>query len=306
MKKLSVAVVGGVNVDIAGTPDTKLLSGDSNPGRVTVTLGGVGRNIAENLSRLGHRVQLITALGGDAHAARVQESCESLGIGLDYALVDAAGRTSTYLCLNDAGGEIVAAIADMEICDRLTPAFLQTRLEVLNAADLVVLDANLPEESLTFLASAVTAPLVADPVSVKKAVKLKKALPHLSLIKPNRPEATCLTGVEIHTDWDLPKAADAFFALGMSNVFISLGSRGVYYHDGHSSGIVPCCPGLVANTSGCGDAFLAASAAAWAQGSTLEQAARYGQAAAALCARSMGAVSPDMSQSALDAILKGA
>ena len=112
--------------------------------------------------------------------------------------------------------------------------------------------------------------------------------------------------MEIHTDWDLPKAADAFFALGMSNVFISLGSRGVYYHDGHSSGIVPCCPGPVANTSGCGDAFLAASAAAWAQGSTLEQAARYGQAAAALCARSMGAVSPDMSQSALDAILKGA
>ena len=81
MKKLSVAVVGGVNVDIAGTRDTKLLSGDSNPGRVTVTLGGVGRNIAENLSRLGNRVQLITALGGDAHAARVQESCESLGIG---------------------------------------------------------------------------------------------------------------------------------------------------------------------------------------------------------------------------------
>lgn len=305
MEPMKIVVAGAVNVDIAGTPDTKLLTCDSNPGRVILTLGGVGRNMAENLSRLGQQVELLTVLGEDAHAQHVKESCARLGIGLDHSLTMPGGRTSTYLCLNDEQGEIVAAIADMDICLQLTPDFWRTRLDVLNAASLVLLDANLPEESLTFLARNVTAPMAADPVSVKKAGRLKNALPYLSLLKPNRAEASCLTGVDIHSHEDLPRAAEAFFQLGMRNVFISLGEEGVYYHDGSDSGIVPCFAGPIVNTSGCGDTFLAVSALAWVQGKSLREAARWGQAGAALCARYGGAVTPDMSTAALSAILKG-
>ena len=305
MKQSYIAVVGGVNVDIAGTPDTRLLPGDSNPGRVTVTLGGVGRNIAENIRRLGRPVELVTALGGDSHALQVRQSCRELGIGLSHSLVTPDGRTSTYLCMNDVDGDMVAAIADMAICDRLTPAFLESQLDMLNGAGLVVLDANLTEESLVYLAKHVTAPLAADPVSVKKAVKLQSALPCLSLLKPNRPEASCLTGVPIGSHADLPLAAEAFFRLGLKNVFISLGSEGVYFHDGRESGIVPCFHAPIVNTSGCGDAFLAASAIAWADGCSLREAARRGQAAAAVCAGFAGAVNPNMSAAALDNLLKG-
>ena len=201
--------------------------------------------------------------------------------------------------------DMVAAIADMAICDRLTPAFLESQLDMLNGAGLVVLDANLTEESLVYLAKHVTAPLAADPVSVKKAVKLQSALPCLSLLKPNRPEASCLTGVPIGSHADLPLAAEAFFRLGLKNVFISLGSEGVYFHDGRESGIVPGCHAPIVNTSGCGDAFLAASAIAWADGCSLREAARRGQAAAAVCAGFAGAVNPNMSAAALDNLLKG-
>ncbi len=301
-----MAVVGAVNVDIGGTPDSTLVPADSNPGRVTVTLGGVGRNIAENLCRMGNHVLMVTALGEDAHAQQIQQSCRELGIDLSHSLTVPNARTSTYLCLNDADGEIVGAVSDMAIYDALTPAYLSTQLDVLNHATLVVVDANLPCESLTFLAENLKPPLFADPVSVKKAGRLCPILSRLTAMKPNRPEASLLTGVDISTDDDLPRAAKAFFALGLKNVFISLGSRGVYYDDDHERGILPCFSSPVINTTGCGDAFLAAAACAWQEGHSLRKMALHGLAASSICARTDSAVSPLISPDTITSIVQNA
>ena len=301
-----VAVVGAVNVDIGGTPDSTLVPADSNPGRVTVTLGGVGRNIAENLCRLGKRVLMVTAVGEDAHAQQIQQSCRELGIDLSHSLTVPNARTSTYLCLNDADGEIVGAVSDMAIYDALTPAYLSTQLEALNRAALVVVDANLPPESLSYLAANLKPPLFADPVSVKKAGRLRPILGRLTAMKPNRPEASLLTGVEIRGDGDLPRAAEAFFALGLQNVFISLGAQGVYYDDGHERGILPCFASPVINTTGCGDAFLAAAACAWQEGRSLREMALSGLAASAICARADSAVSPLITPDAIAGIIQNA
>lgn len=298
-----IAVVGAVNVDISGTPDTEYRPGDSNPGHVRLSLGGVGRNIAENLCRLGWRVCMITALGEDTNAQQVRQGCREVGIDLSHSLNVAQGRTSTYLCLNDEQGEIVGAVSDMAIYEALTPAFLQTRLEVLNHAALVVADSNLSEEALTFLGQHVTVPLVADPVSVKKAGRLRGALHAMTAIKPNRPEAALLSGVEIRTGDDLPLAAAALHQKGVQNVFISLGGEGVYYDDGSDRGVLPVLSGPIRNTNGCGDAFLAAAADGYLQGLSIREIAAHGLAASALCARSENAVSPDMSQENLQSIL---
>jgi pseudouridine kinase len=90
-----ICVIGAVNVDISGTPDADYVAGDSNPGHVRITLGGVGRNIAENLSRLGHRIMMITVLGEDANAQLVRQGCRDVGIDLSCSLTVEAGRTST-------------------------------------------------------------------------------------------------------------------------------------------------------------------------------------------------------------------
>ena len=116
-----VYVIGGVNMDISGTPAETLRPGDSNPGRVSLSPGGVGRNIAENLSRLGRRVSLITILGNDPYADVIREHCRNVGIDLSMSFTDPLGRTSTYLCLNEQNGDLHAAIADMAICEQLTP-----------------------------------------------------------------------------------------------------------------------------------------------------------------------------------------
>lgn len=299
----SIVVVGAVNVDISGTPDTEYRAGDSNPGHVRLSLGGVGRNIAENLCRLGWQVQMITALGEDANAQQVRQGCREQGIDLSHSLLVPHGRTSTYLCLNDEKGEMVGAVSDMAIYDALTPAFLQTKLEIINRASLVVVDGNLSTEALDFLGSNVTVPLFADPVSVKKAHHLTGALRVMTAIKPNRPEAALLSGVEISAESDLPLAAKALHQKGVENVFISLGGKGVYYDNGEESGILPIFAGEIINTNGCGDAFLAAAADGYLRGLTIGEIAKRGLAASALCARSESAVSPHMNQENLQSIL---
>ncbi|MBQ8537007.1 MAG: carbohydrate kinase family protein [Clostridia bacterium] len=301
----TILVIGGVNVDISGTSFTPIVSGDSNPGYVTVTMGGVGRNIAENLCRLGASVKMITALGEDANAQQMRANCRQVGIDLSHSLTVAGGRTSTYLCLNDSDGEIAVAVSDMSIYDELTPEFLQTKLDVINEAALVILDGNLSKEAIDFLAENCTAPMAADPVSSKKAEKMKDAQGRFVFMKPNRMEASLLTGLNVTADMtDLVQAASAFFMKGMRYVIVSLGRHGVYYNDGDKTGILPNMTDHVVNTTGCGDAFMAAAALGFVQGKSLYEMARMGLAASAVCSRSNSAVNPEISYSEIMKVLE--
>ena len=295
-----IAVVGGINMDITGTADARLILGDSNPGHVSLSLGGVGRNIAENLIRLGQSVRMITALGDDDAATRIRSSCDALGLDLSASGVFPGRRSNTYLCINDVNGDVLTAIADMDLCDEITPAFLEQRLPVMNGASLVILDANLPAPALAFLAGACTAPLMADAVSIQKAPRLSSCLYRLKAIKPNRPEAECLTNVPIRGTQGLEEAGLTLLREGVENVFITLGSHGVFYMNAERNGIQPCLAGPVVNTNGCGDAFFAAAALALQSGHSIDKAALLGQACAAVCAEADSAVNPGMNLHALE------
>ena len=294
-----VYVIGGVNMDISGTPDAELRTGDSNPGRVTLSPGGVGRNIAENLCRLGRRVSLITVLGNDAYAEEIRAQCLNIGIDLSCSVTDPLGRTSTYLCLNEQGGDLHAAISDMKICDQMTPAMLEPLLPKLNEGSMVIADANVPEETLAWIAEHVTVPVAADPVSAAKASRLRPLLRRLAFLKPNRQEAEILSGLPEGVV-SLTGLADALHAQGVARVFISLGAEGVWADDGKEGEMIPAVPGMIVNTSGCGDAFVAAAADAFLRGSGIAECARRGLAAAAVCAESGETVSPSMSPEAID------
>lgn len=296
-----VCVIGAVNMDLSGTPASALRTGDSNPGRITLSPGGVGRNIAENLRLLGRKVSLITIMGKDPYADAIREHCLNAGIDLQYSFTDPLGHTSAYLCINEQNGDLHAAVSDMAVCDGLTPARLDPLLPVLNHSSMVIADANLPEKTLAWIAEHVTVPIAADPVSVSKAGRLKPLLSRLTLLKPNVPEAELLTGMTIQGDLNLSRAADALHRLGVRRVYISLGGRGVWADDIKEGGtILPCSPGTVVNTTGCGDAFVAAAADAYLNGLGTMEAARRALAASAICAEDSAAVSSKLSQEAID------
>ena len=191
------AVVGGVNVDIGGQSYAPLVARDSTPGRVRISLGGVGRNIAHNMSLLGVDVRLLTAFGDDLHAQRVAASCGELGIDISHALQVPGGTTSTYLFLNDVDGDMALGLSDMDICERITPAYLASNLSLLNNAQVIVADTNIPAESLQYLVTHCTPPVFVDPVSTAKARKVQPVLGRVHTLKPNRIEAELLSGVQI-------------------------------------------------------------------------------------------------------------
>ena len=295
-----VTVVGGMNMDIGGRPYKKLVAKDSNPGAVRMSPGGVGRNIAHNMSLLGLDVRLLTAFGDDVYAQKLAAVCGELGIDISQSPVIPGGHTSTYLFVNDESGDMQLAVSDMDIYDHLTPQVLQSRRQLLDGSQVVVLDTNLPAETVAWVAKNCRAPIFADPVSSAKAEKLRPVLGRLHTLKPNRIEAELLSGVAISDDASLRRAADALLETGLHRVFISLGADGVFAADRSGQVLhLPAPEGNIVSTTGCGDSFMAALAWAYLQGSDLERSARAGLAASTITMASADTITPAMSEEAL-------
>ena len=283
IKQYSAVVIGGANMDSCGSPAGKLIAEDSNPGAVSVRPGGVGRNIAHNLCLLGLDVSLITALGGDIFSAGLLESCRALGMDMRMARSLPERRSSTYLYVTDESGDMHVGISDMDIVESVSPEWLSQHIARINRADAVVIDANLPEASIAYLAANCTAPMIADPVSTVKALRLKSILPRLRAIKPNALEAAALTGEQ-----EPERAAKALLRAGVKQVYVSLGPDGILAAQGESLIRLPCENRPVVNTTGAGDA--ATAAIVWAGVHGLDLAST---AAAALRAGAITAACPD-------------
>lgn len=297
-------VVGGVNVDIGGRAAAKLVDADSNPGTVTVSLGGVGRNIAHNLSLMGVDVKMLTAYGDDLYGQRIASSCGELGIDIGHALRVSGAATSTYLYIADEAGEMALALSDMEVCKKITPAYLAANLSMLQNAQVVVADANIPAESLAWLAENCRAPLFCDPVSTAKATKLLPILHRIHTLKPNLLEAELLSGVKVQTEADVEKAARVLLEKGVRRVFISMGAKGIYAATAEEQMWLSNLPGNMVNTTGCGDALMAALVWAYLEDADLKHTALAGLAAGAVAMESAETINPAMSAVALKERMK--
>ena len=304
-KNLPYAVVcGGVNIDIGARSFAPLRAKDSNPGKVELSLGGVGRNIAHNMRLLGVPTYLLTAVGGDSRASQVEQSCCDLGIDLSHALHVPDGRTSTYVFVGDSDGDMAIAVSDMEICKKLTPDYFASQLDLLNGAAAVVVDANLPRESIAYLTEHCTVPVFIDPVSTVKAEKLHGLLGRVHTLTPNRIEAELLSGVKITDDASLHKAAETLLAQGLQRVFISLGGDGVLAAQKDEMQLVPICKAEMRNATGAGDAMMAALVWSFLSGQSLTESAASGTAAAAIAVESEETINPNMSAEAVKDRLK--
>ena len=289
-----VVVIGGVNMDIGGRSHAPLVERDSNPGTVQMSLGGAGRNIAHNMTLLGTDVHLITAIGDDMAARKITDSCSELGIDISHALQVPGASTSMYLSIAGPDGGIEFGINDMEIYERITPAFLASRLPLLNNAQLIIMDTNLPEQTIAWITENCRVPIFADPVSTTKAYRLREVLGKIHTLKPNRMEAETLSGIPLTSRNNMERAADVLLATGLKRIFISLGADGVFAADHRERCLLPCMPGQSVSSIGCGDAFTAAVAWAYLEGNSLENTARAGLAAASITLESSETINPSL------------
>lgn len=305
MDKKKIVVIGAVNIDICGTSDEQLILYDSNPGVAEYSFGGVGRNIAENLTRLGAEVHMITVLADDLFTADLLKYSEGVGINFAHSMHVKGERCSKYLSINNNNGDMILAVSDMKIYDLLTAEFIAEQMDFINTCDLAVVDTNVPAEVIEYICEHAKIPIAADPVSINKADKLRRCLGGLTIIKPNLYETEELTGIKIEDDASLNEAADFFHKRGIKYVFISMAEEGVYYSDGDTSGTIPICTAYkVVNVSGCGDAFLSAVVSSFLKDKTAEEMARYGECAAAICAKSDKTVCEDFTDEHISSLLE--
>ncbi len=294
-----VVVVGGANVDIWGRSWAPLVPSDSNPGLVSMSIGGVGRNIAHNLSLLGADVRMLTACGDDFYGQGLCAASTAAGIDMSHALKLRDEHTSTYLYVTGPDGEMALAVSDMTICERITPEYLAKNVNLLQNARAVVCDTNIPAGSLEFLAEHCTTPLFCDPVSTVKAGKLRPILGRIHTLKPNRMEAELLSGISIYHKGDVEQAADKLLSMGVRRVFISLGRDGMYAATHNRSCWMDKLPCRMVNTTGCGDSAMAALVWAYLEGLSLEESARAALAAGSITIESPETISPAMGAEAL-------
>ena len=257
-----VTVIGGVNIDIEAKSFEKLIYKDSNPGKVSFSLGGVGFNIARNLGLMGTRVVMLTALGDDHNLSRIKKEAKRFNIDLGHAVTLSGASNQTYLYICGPDGDMELAVSDMELLHSVDCDYIKAHLDVVNASSAVVVDANLDPETLEFIAEHCTVPIFADPVSITKAVRMKNILGKLYAFKPNLIEGEFLSELiagnsdkginacascsdkyisdcpDINTDETIRKSpsssqdrlykvAASLNDIGIKHLFLSLGKHGV-------------------------------------------------------------------------------
>lgn len=292
-----ITIVGGINIDIEGCPYKPLVPEDSNPGKIRLAYGGVGRNIAENAVRAGGNVAMISVVGDDHMGQGAVQQLAQLGADVSGIQTLEGENSSMYLSVLNHEHDMQMAISDMDILHRLTTDHLKAQEELLLNSKVVALDANLDQELLEDAVEMLEGvKLFFDPVSANKAVKAKNCIGKFYAIKPNRIEAEELSGIHIASEEDLSRAAAWFRAQGVEQVYITLNKEGVYYCDGEKEGIIR--PGAVnlVSATGAGDSFSAMILLGIAEGLDIDITARMGMAASSIAMESHSAVNKEISK----------
>jgi len=297
-----VICIGGAAVDRKYRALSSLRMATSNPVASERSFGGVARNVAENLARLGAQVSLVSILGNDDNGRLMLEQLEPAGIDTRYMVVSQTSATAEYVAVLQPDGDLAIGLADMAIFDEFVPALLQ-RAEREREADWIFADCNLPAQTLHHLLDRSRREglmLAIDAVSAPKAMRLARDLRGIGLLFLNLDEARALLE---EPEASPEAAAAALLARGAARIVLTLGSEGLVAAD--SAGIRRIRPvdADIVDATGAGDALIAATLVGLLKGLDLHDAARLGTAAAALTVDSSASVRPDLSLALLETTL---
>ncbi|MEE6726276.1 PfkB family carbohydrate kinase [Pediococcus acidilactici] len=296
-----VVVIGGMNIDTYGIAKQQFEVKTSNPGHVIHAMGGLGRNIAVNLTKLGVTNYFITVYGDDFWGNEFKADAANHEMDITYAKQFSNTATSNYIYLNQPNGERFIGLDDMEINKHITPEFLKARTEVIMAAKYLIIDTNFPEESIVWLAEHFRGPILAKAVSLAKTERLKKVLSKLDTLVINGIEMPILTGVEPIDQKTATKAAQNLIKKGVKNVFTYVDNVGTLYANKVQRKFIDTKNMVSVNTNGDGAAAAAAIVFARTNGNNFNETGQIATAATFITAKSEKAVSEDMS---VDLLLK--
>ena len=301
-----VVVVGAACLDVKGRIGGDIVAGTSNPGDVRVSVGGCARNVAENLARLGTPTTLLSVVCQDDFGRTIVRQTERAGVDTDHVLLSCEQRSAAYMALLSAPGDLLVGVDDTAATAALTPEYIDDHADLLGAARMVVMDANVPletAEALLAICADAAVPVALDPVAYTPALRYRPLAGSFYLMTPNRVEAQALTGLPVADAAQGALAAKHLIAIGVEIAIITLGDLGLVYATAEASGYVPAIRVEAVDPTGAGDALTATVVYALLNDIPVDEAVRLGVSAAALTIGSADTVRQDLSLESLYAQL---
>ncbi len=296
-KNHQITVIGAVNIDLIGYPDHKLIYKDDNIGSLETILGGVGRNIAENLSKLDFNVEFLSVFADDYFGKKIIQSCNELNISTTHSLIKKEATTSTFMAIMDNENDMALGISAMHIYDEIPPSFIMDKLDCIKQSPYCVLETNMPQSILELVVkNAPNTKFALDAVSGTKALKAKNILANLTILKCNLIEAELLSGISIATKEDYDKLVHHFLNIGVQKVFITLGKEGLIYGNHQEVFRLKSKEVKPVNTTGGGDSFMAGLLLAAYQNFDIHKMAKIATACATLTIQHKNTVHPNINK----------
>jgi len=278
--KKTICVIGGANIDLCGSSLEPLRNYDSNPGTISVSFGGVGRNIAQILALLDQKVRFVSCFSSDPYGVEMKQDCEALGMDCSDSLVIEDLPSSMYIAILDENRDMKIAMSDMRILRRMSTDVLSSSLSRLSGDDMIIIDANLDMECLKLILEEAPCPVAADPVSVSKAERFKDDIGKISVFKPNQFEAASMNGIVINTEEEAKESLLWFYHQGVKETIISLADRGILLGFEGKAYWLKHRTIEMENATGGGDSFLGAYVSQRLEGQDVLSAAGFAASAA--------------------------
>lgn len=250
-----ITIIGGTNIDYMANSIKKIMLYDSNPSNITISFGGVGHNICENLLHLHHEVNFISPIGTDVYGQMIKERLVKLGCHLYYP--EGQYETSKYLAVCDELGDLLVAGCDESSMQKLTIAYLTSLDNIISHSQYLILDGNLPTDVINYIFNKYqNIKIIVDATSQPKALKFKSYLDKIYLLKVNMLEAMIMFDNKIVSEEQI---IETYKDKGVVNLIITNGSHKILYYENKkellSLDLIPL--KKVVNTVGAGDALLA-------------------------------------------------
>jgi pseudouridine kinase len=302
---MQVYVIGGANIDISGKAAADLKLKDSNPGKVSLSFGGVARNIAENLARLGIPVIFISAFSDDLLSVSMLKHLKSLKIDTTNSKVVKNATTAAYLALLNQDNDMEVAISDTSILSKLDKNYLQPIIKKIKPKDILVIDTNLEVSAIDYIFKHCKGKIFVDTISTAKTKKIKPYLNQIYAIKPNILEAETIVNHKILKEKDIIEAAKKISKLGVKKTFISLGKMGAYGFIDNAGELVRTKKVSMKSATGAGDAFMAGLVVSEIRNYNLKETLRYATGCALIALASELTVSNKITDQAVKKLLRG-
>lgn len=282
-------VIGSINMDLVTTLDRFPEAGETVTGiDFKTSPGGKGANQAVALARLGSDVVLVGNVGMDGFGDQYLEHLAAENV--DSSCIERLAGTSTGIAVIEVETSSENRIVVIPGANgRLTPESAKSRASLVAAADIFLLQLEIPLETVAWILEnrRPRGIYILDPAPARKIPD--ELFSKVDCITPNETELGILAGLQVRNEKDVREGAERLLAKGVKTVIVKAGEKGAYLVRSEGMIRVPGFKVEPVDTTGAGDTFNAAFAHALGKGGDAEGAVRFACAAAAISTTKFGA-----------------